>query len=223
MTDAPLPGVDGSVPSITQVGFVVDDLEAAMRRYGRVLGVDPWLVYHYEPPLLSGTTYRGEPHDYTMRVALSDVGGPIDVTSSVLSPRSLERVLGWLASLRERLGLRPAAEAAPDERGLPAGLPISRLPGLSVELIEPVRGPSIYTDHLEERGPGVHHLGCFTYDDPHAVVERYVDAGFPVRQRGRLGDLEFWCLDTRDELDGLLFEVAANVWAMPEPDSVVSL
>jgi hypothetical protein len=219
VADGTFPRGDVPIPEISHVAFVVEDLEDAMRRFGALLGIEPWLRYRYEPPRLTDTTFRGEPADYSMRVALSDVGGPVDLLSRVLPTGLLERLVGWLTSLRDRLGL--GAPATPTDRRSPlSSLPNPGLPGLNVELIEPLRGPSTYTEHLDRGGTGVHHIGCFAYDDPRAVVESYEAAGIPVIQSGRFEGLEFWYLDMTRELDGVILEVAANLWAAPEPDGV---
>jgi hypothetical protein len=218
--DDGVPRVGVPIPEISHVAFVVEDLEDAMRRFGDLLGIEPWLCYRYEPPRLADTTYRGEPSDYSMRVALSDVEGPVDLTTTVLSGRTLKRLVGWIASLRDRFGLG-ASTGAPTDRESPLSkLPNPGLPGVNVELIEPLEGPSTYTEHLDAGGTGIHHIGCFAYDDPRGVVRTYENAGIPVVQSGRFEGLEFWYLDMREELDGVILEVAANLWAVPEPDGV---
>lgn len=213
-----IPQLDVEIPELSQVAFVVEDLEDAMRRFGRLLGIEPWLLYRYEPPRLTHATFRGEPTDYSMRVALSDVGGPIDLLSRVLSSDHLRRLVGLVTTLRDRLGL--GASPTPGRRSPLASLPNPGLPGVNVELIEPLREPSTYTEHLDAGGTGIHHVGCFAYDDPRGMVETYEAAGIRVAQSGRFEGLEFWYLDMADELDGLLLEVAANLWAVPEPDGV---
>lgn len=218
--DDAFPRVDVPIPELSHVAFVVEDLEDAMRRFGALLGIEPWLIYRYEPPRLAETTYRGEPADYSMRVALSDVRGPIDLGTTALSGRTLKRLVGWLAGLRDRLGLGASTGAPAGRRSPLSKLPNTGLPGVNVELIEPLRGPSTYTEHLDGGGSGIHHIGCFAYNDPHSVVETYERAGIPVVQSGRFEGLEFWYLDMTDELDGVILEVAANLWAVPEPDGV---
>lgn len=221
MTHDTVPRVGVPLPEISHVAFVVEDLEDAMRRFGRLLGIEPWLCYRYEPPRLTDATFRGGLADYSMRVALSDVAGPVDLLSRVLSPVLLKRLVHWVTTLRDRLGLGVPATAA--RRNPLESLPNPGLPGVNVELIEPLEGPSTYTEHLDAGGTGIHHVGCFAYDDPHGVVETYEAAGIPVVQSGRFEGLEFWYLDMTDELDGLLLEVAANLWAVPEPDEVFSV
>lgn len=59
---------------ISQIAFVVADLEATVERYVRTFGIGDWAFYTYAAPLLSYMTYRGRPADYSMRLALSYFG-----------------------------------------------------------------------------------------------------------------------------------------------------
>ena len=59
---------------IDQVCVVVRDLDRAMRHYWNILGIGPWRVYTYGPPLVKDTTYRGRRVDYRMRLAFATVG-----------------------------------------------------------------------------------------------------------------------------------------------------
>ena len=159
-----IPQLDVEIPEITQVAFVVEDLEDGMDRFSNVLGVGPWDVYRFEPPALTDRTFRGESHEYSMRLALATVGETM------------------------------------------------------LELIEPLEGPSIYTEHLDEHGEGLHHVACFAFEDPEAVIDAFEDAGMPVIQSGNFDGVEYWYFDTADELNGTIFETAANLEAIPEPE-----
>ena len=213
--------VEASIPEISHVAFVVDDLERSMREFNRYLGIGPWLCYDYEPPRLTDTTYRGEPEEYAMRVALSDVKGPVDLKTSVVSDGVFERFVRAITSLRDRLGLGSSTNSGSNrhEKSL-SSLPTPGLPGVNIELIEPLEGASTYTEHLDASGDGIHHIGCFAYDDPRGTVEMYERAGVPVIQSGAFEGLEFWYLDLTQELDGVILEIAANLWAVPEPDRI---
>jgi methylmalonyl-CoA/ethylmalonyl-CoA epimerase len=70
---------------INQIALVVRDLDTAMRLYWHGLGVGPWSVYTYGPPLVRDMTYRGQTEDYRMRLALAQVG---DLTLELIQPLS---------------------------------------------------------------------------------------------------------------------------------------
>lgn len=52
-----------------------------------------------------------------------------------------------------------------------------------IELIQPLRGPSIYHDWIDEHGYGMHHLGFWT-DDVDALIAEAETAGIDVIQSG---------------------------------------
>jgi methylmalonyl-CoA/ethylmalonyl-CoA epimerase len=60
---------------VAQVAVVVRDLEAAMDAYSQVFGWGPWRVYDFTQLPHVDTTVRGEPLAYTMRTAVTNVGG----------------------------------------------------------------------------------------------------------------------------------------------------
>jgi methylmalonyl-CoA/ethylmalonyl-CoA epimerase len=55
---------------------------------------------------------------------------------------------------------------------------------LQFELIQPLAGPSIFDDHLQEHGEGMHHVGKYVPDLAAAVVEALA-AGFEPLQSAR--------------------------------------
>lgn len=72
MSDRPvLPFLDNG---IAQVALVVPDLEAAVEQYWTLFGIGDWHFYTYRKPLVKQMTYRGQPAEYAMRVALSYLG-----------------------------------------------------------------------------------------------------------------------------------------------------
>lgn len=164
-----IPDVAVEIPSVDQVAIVVEDLEDGMERYAAILGVAPWNVYAYEPPVLSESTYRGDETEYGMELAISYAGD------------------------------------------------------MMVELIEPTIDPNIYTDFLDAHGEGLHHIACFSFDDPYAVVEAFEAAGIPVVQSGFAHGASFWYFDTAEHLNGLIFETgdrAVRDAPLPAPDAV---
>ena len=67
---------------------------------------------------------------------------------------------------------------------------------LQLELIQPVSGPTIHAEFLEQRGPGLHHV-CFEVKDVDAACASAEQAGLPVLMRGSMmdGEIEFAYLD----------------------------
>lgn len=68
---SPLPFLDAG---IAQIAFVVEDLDRTVENYHRSFGIGPWHFYTYGKPLVRKMSYRGQPADYEMRVALSYFG-----------------------------------------------------------------------------------------------------------------------------------------------------
>jgi catechol 2,3-dioxygenase-like lactoylglutathione lyase family enzyme len=68
---------------------------------------------------------------------------------------------------------------------------------LQLELIRPVSGESIYTEHLERHGSGLHHV-CVEVDDLAGAVTAARDAGHEIAQEGSMADggMEFAYVDT---------------------------
>jgi methylmalonyl-CoA/ethylmalonyl-CoA epimerase len=60
---------------------------------------------------------------------------------------------------------------------------------MQFELIEPIDGPSIFTDQLESTGEGPHHIGVVVEDHPSAVAD-FIERGFVPLQSGRFGASE---------------------------------
>lgn len=59
---------------IDQIAIAVRDIETAMERYWRTMGVGPWTVYTYGPPLVKEMTYNGQRQDFRIRVAFAQCG-----------------------------------------------------------------------------------------------------------------------------------------------------
>ncbi len=72
-------------------------------------------------------------------------------------------------------------------------------PGLVFELIQPLKGDSIYKDHLKKHGEGVQHIALMnhTQEESDAFKQRFQGAGFELSMGGRIGEtIEFYYLDT---------------------------
>lgn len=85
--------------------------------------------------------------------------------------------------------------------------------GTQIELIQPLDGHSLYAEHLNECGEGVHHLGIDTGDKPFAEVKAYFQAkyGYPIFE-GVGAKFLFAYFDCRKEL-GTIIEIFA-----PKPE-----
>jgi catechol 2,3-dioxygenase-like lactoylglutathione lyase family enzyme len=85
-------------------------------------------------------------------------------------------------------------------RGAPADFVIdvslSYLGDLQLELIRPVRGASIYADHLDRAGAGMHHVCVLPADFDAAVAAAEAD-GVEIAQRGSMagGAMRFAYVD----------------------------
>ena len=58
-----------------------------------------------------------------------------------------------------------------------ASISLSYLGDMQLELIEPVRGPNIYSDFLRDSGPGLHHI-CVEADSLEQFADTLSAAGF---------------------------------------------
>jgi hypothetical protein len=63
----PLLNFGQPVDGIVQLGFVVDDLEAALDRYTQLLNVGPWTVFEHMS--LANVEYRGRPSSLDLTIA----------------------------------------------------------------------------------------------------------------------------------------------------------
>jgi len=93
---------------------------------------------------------------------------------------------------------------------------------LMFELIEPLKGPTIYHEFLERNGEGIHHMGIFVPSFDRAVAEAR-EAGFEVIQSGRgfglHGDGGFAYLSTEAKL-GAIYEVIERPAERHPPEEV---
>jgi methylmalonyl-CoA/ethylmalonyl-CoA epimerase len=151
--DAVAGGLLGRPLMISQIAVVVNDLQATMEQYTKLLGWGPWNVYRHEPPRLHDTVIRGEDVHYTMLGAETHVGD------------------------------------------------------MGFELLQPLEGPSIYKEWLDEHGEGLHHVAVMLHDfeESTELKKRFDDIDAPVLMGGRIGEtIEFYYLDTQPSLKIIL-------------------
>jgi hypothetical protein len=78
---------------------------------------------------------------------------------------------------------------------------------LGFELLQPLTGPSIYKDWLDQHGEGLHHVAVMLHDfeESTRLRERFSERDTPVLMSGRIGEtIEFFYLDTEPSLKIIL-------------------
>jgi hypothetical protein len=149
------PDFPGGPLVVSTVGMAVPDLDAAMARYWETLGWGPWDVYRQEPPGLQDMRYRGEPSEFSFRVAGTSTPG-----------------------------------------------------GAAFWLCQPLEGPSLYRDLVEEGSPGPHFMTVWRQTQAESDTLRawFEERGAAELMSARVdGSIEFVFLDTR-ELCGMILE-----------------
>lgn len=86
--------------------------------------------------------------------------------------------------------------------------------GVELELIEPQDTTSIYAQHLETHGPGVHHV-MFGTDDYDRTTSSLDDSGVERILSGELQATRFQLFDTQNAL-GLISEFAEGDALVPD-------
>lgn len=78
---------------------------------------------------------------------------------------------------------------------------------MGFELLQPLDGPSIYKDWLEQHGEGLHHMAVMLhdFDESSQLKQRFAEVGASVLMGGRIGEtIEFYYLDTEPTLKLIL-------------------
>lgn len=106
-----------------------------------------------------------------------------------IAVRSIDEALGFY---RDQLGLEPT-----QIKDLPGdGVRIAFLPigDTEIELLEPLGPETTMARHIEQRGPGLHHI-CFDVDDVGGELTRLGEAGVPLLdlkpRRGAVAQIGF--------------------------------
>ncbi len=99
---------------------------------------------------------------------------------------------------------------------------LAEMPGMTWEIIEPLRGDNIYTDFLNEHGEGLHH---FLFDAPNVSLsqkwEIFHNARFTCIQSGVWMGLATYAYFQRDT-GGIIIEIVDRKagWKRPQPDEI---
>jgi glyoxalase/bleomycin resistance protein/dioxygenase superfamily protein len=87
-------------------------------------------------------------------------------------------------------------------------LALAQMGDVMIELIEPLSDENVYTEHLKQKGPGLHHIGIVVPSVPDAVADA-AKSGLEVLQSGRgyglKGDGAYAYMDTQNQL-GMIVE-----------------
>jgi len=78
-----------------------------------------------------------------------------------------------------------------------------------LEVIEPLEGPSIYKEFLEEKGGGPHHIACYKVKDVKKTLRAFQKKGIEILQSGKFDEVEFYYLDT-EEIFGVILEIVST-------------
>lgn len=88
---------------------------------------------------------------------------------------------------------------------------------MEFELIQPIKGPNIYWQFLDEKGEGLHHIKEVVPDERiPQVLQEFKDRGSEVLQTGWIDNDVHYYLDT-EELLGFVYEIG-NGGRIGEPD-----
>ena len=115
--------------TMTQVALIVRDIEAKVKIYADLFGVEIPAIIETAPESEAHTRYQGEPTEARAKLAFFDMGS------------------------------------------------------LTLELIEPIGGPSTWADFLDQHGEGVHHI-AFNIEGMDEVTAGLAEQGIPTVQRG---------------------------------------
>jgi len=67
------------VTAVNQIAIAVWDLETVARNFWNILGIGPWEVYDWEPPMIYDRKYYGKPSWARERIALCRMGGGVQL------------------------------------------------------------------------------------------------------------------------------------------------
>jgi methylmalonyl-CoA/ethylmalonyl-CoA epimerase len=94
---------------------------------------------------------------------------------------------------------------------------------ITLELIEPLKGRSVYSEHLEAHGEGLHHL-AFAVDEYESARNHLENSGFTELQAGRPYDVNDYCyFDTAGVLGFVteLYSKDAPGKSFPPPERTI--
>ena len=87
---------------------------------------------------------------------------------------------------------------------------------IDFEILQPLDGPSIYKEFLEQHGEGLHHVSVVnTAEDVDQALENFKKNGVDVTMSGRLGEgIRFYYMDTEPVLKMVAETVSGHAISM---------
>jgi methylmalonyl-CoA/ethylmalonyl-CoA epimerase len=153
---------------IEQIGYVVQDIDQAVKEYYECFGIGGWQMYTYGQPLVSYARRNGKPLEYQAKIALSYFGET------------------------------------------------------RIELIQQIKGDTVYQEFIERHGFGVHHLGIYVSDIA-PMLKEAEEAGIATTMEGSGfgldGDGYFAYMDTEKRF-GTTFELIQRPKRRHPPERV---
>jgi methylmalonyl-CoA/ethylmalonyl-CoA epimerase len=144
-----------------QIGLVVTDIAAALRRYVDILGIGPWECFTHSPETVRVLEYHGRPATFSMKVALSTTQPQIELIEPLIGPNIYA---DWMTKHGEGLH-----HVAYDVESMDEG--IAEMRALGYPLIQ------------YGGGFGVDGDGAFAYFDTEADLAMIVELRIPPRRR----------------------------------------
>jgi methylmalonyl-CoA/ethylmalonyl-CoA epimerase len=154
------------------------------------------------------TTSPGVPRGYA--------GLQYPITQVSLAVRDLEgtmerywRTFGW--SGWDVFDHRPPAHHSTELRGESVHYTLKgaevMVGSLNFELLEPLEGPSLWKEFIEEKGEGIASIAVMfhTLDEGNTVKAEFAQRGMPVTMKANIGDhIEYYYLDTQERFGCLI-------------------
>lgn len=87
---------------------------------------------------------------------------------------------------------------------------------IDFEILQPLEGPSIYKEHLEQKGEGLHHVSVVPpNEDVDEALTNFKKSGIDVLMGGRLGEnIQFYYMDTEPVLKMVAETVSGHAISM---------
>lgn len=97
-------------------------------------------------------------------------------------------------------------------------LAFAEVGSMMIELIQPLKGESVYKEFLVEKGEGIHHVASYEVDDLDKAIALLEKHGIGVLQSGRWKGASFAYMDTEKTL-GAIVELVKRTAEFPSPEA----